>query len=68
MKPYISSERPDKKKPGRSRMDDRKAMHVILYTHGTGIQWNALPVSLGAYFTVHDRFQEWQDLTIRSYT
>jgi putative transposase len=26
----------------------------------TGIQWNALPRSLGAYSTVHDRFQEWR--------
>jgi transposase len=60
MKPYIPGERPDKKKRGRSRMDDRKAMQAMLYIHRTGIQWNALPRSLGAYSTVHDRFQEWQ--------
>jgi putative transposase len=60
IKPHIPGERPDKKKPGRSRMDDRKAMQAILYIHRTGIQWNALPRSLGAYSTVHDRFQEWQ--------
>ena len=60
IKPYIPGERPDKKKPGRSRMDDRKAMQAILYIHRTGIQWNALPRSLGASSTVHDRFQEWQ--------
>ena len=60
IKAYIPGERPDKKKPGRTRMDDRKAMQAILYIHRTGIQWNALPRSLGAYSTVHDRFQEWQ--------
>ncbi len=60
IKPHIPGERPDKKKPGRRRMDDRKAMQAILYIHRTGIQWNALPRSLGAYSTVHDRFQEWQ--------
>lgn len=60
IKPHIPGERPDKKKPGRSRMEDRKAMQAILYIHRTGIQWNALPRSLGAYSTVHDRFQEWQ--------
>ena len=60
IKPYIPGERPGKKKPGRTRMDDRKAMQAILYIHRTGIQWNALPRSLGAYSTVHDRFQEWQ--------
>ena len=60
IKPYIPAARPDKKKPGRSRMEDRKAMQAILYIHRTGIQWNALPRSLGACSTVHDRFQEWQ--------
>ncbi len=60
IKLYIPSERPDKKKPGRSRVDDRKAMQAIFYIHRTGIQWNALPRSLGACSTVHDRFQEWQ--------
>ncbi len=60
IKPYLPGERPDKKKPGRTRMDDRKAMQAILYIHRTGIQWNALPRSLGAYSTVHDRFQQWQ--------
>ncbi len=60
IKPHIPGERPDKKKPGRSRMDDRRAMQAILYIHRTGIQWNALPRSLGACSTVHDRFQEWQ--------
>ena len=49
-----------KKKEGRPRMDDRKAMTAIFYLLRTGIQWNALPRSLGASSTVHDRFQEWR--------
>jgi putative transposase len=49
-----------KKKTGRPRMDDRKAMSAIFYILRTGCQWNALPRSLGASSTVHDRFQEWR--------
>jgi putative transposase len=49
-----------KKKAGRPRMDDRKAMSAIFYVLRTGCQWNALPRSLGASSTVHDRFQEWR--------
>lgn len=50
-----------KKKPGRPRMDDRIAMTAIFYVLRTGCQWKALPRSLGATSTVHDRFQEWRD-------
>lgn len=51
---------PKKKKvAGRPRMDDRRAMTAILYVLRTGCQWRALPRSLGAGSTVHDRFQEW---------
>jgi len=49
-----------KKKTGRPRMDNRKAMSAIFYVLRTGCQWNALPRSLGASSTVHDRFQEWR--------
>jgi len=42
------------------RMNDRKAMSAIFYVLRTGCQWNALPRSLGASSTVHDRFQEWR--------
>ena len=49
-----------RKKTGRPRMDDRKAMSAIFYVLRTGCQWNALPRSLGASSTVHDRFQEWR--------
>ena len=50
-----------KKRPkgGRPPMDDRKAMTAILYVLRTGCQWKALPRSLGAGSTVHQRFQEW---------
>ena len=49
-----------KKKSGRPRMDDRKAMNGVFYVLRTGCQWKALPRSLGAPSTVHDRFQEWR--------
>jgi len=42
-------------------MNDRKAMDAIFYILRTGYQWNALPRSLGASSTVHDRFQEWRE-------
>jgi transposase len=50
-----------KKRPkgGRPPMGNRKAMTAILYVLRTGCQWKALPQSLGAGSTVHDRFQEW---------
>lgn len=48
-----------RRKGGRPPMDDRKAMSAILYVLRTGCQWRALPRSLGAGTTVHDRFQQW---------
>jgi len=59
IKPLLPS-RKKKKKAGRPRMDDRRAMSAIFYVLRTGCQWNALPKSLGASSTVHDRFQEWR--------
>jgi transposase len=56
--PLLSS-RKRKKKAGRPRMNDRKAMSVF-YVLRTGCQWNALARSLGASSTVHDRSQEWR--------
>lgn len=56
--PLLPAPRP-KKKPGRPRMPDRQALTAIFYLLRTGCQWNALPRSLGADSTVHDRFQEW---------
>jgi putative transposase len=55
-----SIRRKKKKKAGRPRMDDRKAMSAIFYVLRTGCQSNALPRSLGASSTVYDRFQEWR--------
>jgi len=59
IKPLLPSHK-KKKKAGRPRMDDRRAMSAIFYVLRTGCQWNALPKSLGASSTVHDRFQEWR--------
>ena len=52
---------PPKKKSGRPRMSDRQAMTAIYYLLRTGCQWKALPRSLGAASTVHDRYQWWQE-------
>ena len=60
IRPLIPAERSDKKIKGRTRMDDRKALQAIFYVLRTGCQWNALPRSLGASSTVHDRFQQLQ--------
>ena len=53
-----------KQKDGRPRMDDRQAMTAILSVLRTGCQWKALPRSLGAASTVHDRFQEWREARV----
>jgi len=58
IEPLLPPPKP-KKKPGRPRMDDRKAMTAIFYVLRTGCQWNALPRTLGASSTVFERFQEW---------
>jgi len=58
--PLLPPPRKKKKKAGRPRMNDRKAMSAIFYVLRTSCQWKALPRSLGASSTVHDRFQEWR--------
>lgn len=60
IEPLIPSQKP-KKKSGRPRKDDRKMITGIFYVLRTGCQWKALPRSLGASSTVHDRFQEWRE-------
>lgn len=60
IEPFLPQPKP-KKKPGRPRMSDHQAMNAIFYLLRTGCQWNALPRSLGAYSTVHDRFQQWRE-------
>lgn len=60
--PLLPQTKRNKKKTGRPRMDNKKAITAILYlclTY-TGCQWKALPRTLGASSTVHDRFQEWR--------
>lgn len=49
-----------KKKTGRPRIDDRKAMNAIFHILLTSCEWKALPRSLDASSTGHDRFQEWR--------
>ena len=56
----LDAQRPPQKKPGRPRMSNRQALTAILYVLRTGSQWKALPRSLGAKSTVHDRLGEWQ--------
>lgn len=60
IEPLIPPQKP-KKKSGRPRKKDRKMMTGIFYVLRTGCQWKALPRSLGAPSTVHDRFQEWRE-------
>ena len=60
LKSLLPGERP-KPKGGRPCMDNRQALNAIFYVLCTGCQWNALPRSLGASSTVHDRFQAWRE-------
>ena len=50
-----------KKKAGAPRKGARRMMTAIFYVLRTGCQWKAIPRSLGAPSTVHDRFQEWRE-------
>ena len=47
-------------KGGRPPREDRQMLGAILYVLRTGIQWNALPRSIGASTTVYDRFRAWE--------
>jgi putative transposase len=53
-----------KQKAGRPRMDARQAMSAIVSEWRTGCPWQALPRSLGAPSTVHDRFQAWRQACV----
>src|SRR5450759_3334746 len=44
----------------RTKIPKKRANHLVIYLLRTGCQWKALPRSLGAPSTVHDRFQEWR--------
>jgi transposase len=48
-------------KGGRPWMPARRVMDGIFYVLRTGCQWKALPRSLGAASTVHERFQAWRE-------
>ncbi len=47
-------------KGGRPPRDDRQLLGAILYVLRTGLQWNALPRTIGASTTVYDRFRAWE--------
>ena len=51
--------RTDKQKAGRPAQSDRQMLAAILYVLRTGLQWNALPRTMGACTTVYDRFRFW---------
>jgi putative transposase len=49
-----------KKKAGRPRMNDRKAISAIFYVLRTGCECTSKKSWSFKYSTVHDRFQEWR--------
>jgi putative transposase len=51
--------KPPQPQGGRPWTRDRQAMDGIFYVLRTGCQWKALPRTIGAASTVHDRFQQW---------
>jgi putative transposase len=46
-------------KGGRPWSDTRAALNGVLFVLRTGCQWRAIPRHLGAYQTIHRRFQQW---------
>ena len=60
VEPLLPKERPHPK-GGRPWMAARQVMDAIFYVLRTGCQWKALPRSMGAGSTVHDRFQAWRE-------
>jgi len=51
--------KPPQPQGGRPWIPDRQVMDGIFYVLRTGCQWKALPRTIGAASTVHDRFQQW---------
>ncbi|HEX9035369.1 MAG TPA: IS5 family transposase [Ktedonobacterales bacterium] len=51
---------PPHPKGGRPPRDDRQMLGAMLYVLRTGLQWNALPHTIGASTTVYDRFRAWE--------
>src|SRR5215210_9116712 len=58
IEPLLPEERPHPK-GGRPWKPARQMLDAIFYVLRTGCQWRALPRSLGASSTVHERFQAW---------
>jgi putative transposase len=58
IEPLLPSERPHPK-GGRPWKPARQMLDAIFYVLRTGCQWKALPRSLGAPSTVHERFRGW---------
>jgi putative transposase len=58
IEPLLPAERPHPK-GGRPWKPARQMADGIFYVLRTGCQWRALPRSLGAPSTVHERFQAW---------
>jgi putative transposase len=44
---------------GRNRIDQRAALHGIIYQMRSGCQWNHLPQQFGDDSSVHRTFQRW---------
>ena len=57
--PLVPAAKPHPK-GGRPPRSDREMLGAILYVLRTGLQWNALPRSIGASTTVYDRFRAWE--------
>ena len=56
--PLLVVDKP-RKKPGRSRHDDRPLFNGVIWVLRTGAQWGQVPREFGPKSTVHARFQEW---------
>ena len=59
IEPLLPPKRPQPK-GGRPWASDRQMMDAIFYVLRTGIQWKALPNSMGSGSTAHRRFQQWE--------
>lgn len=61
VQPLLPAEKPKGKRTagGRPHADLRHTMDAIFYILRTGVQWKALPRSLGAGSTAHEYFQKW---------
>lgn len=61
VQPLLPAEKPKGKgtRGGRPHVGPRRTMEAIFYILRTGVQWQALPRSLGAGSTAHEYFQKW---------